>query len=416
MRLRFATPILAFALAALPGAASAQPGPLTNPLDVLKTPMIFYPAKGAPDACGPGCSEWIAAEGAFDTGAAARLRTFLSKQRNPNLPIYFHSPGGLADRSFSIGRMMRERGMTAGVSRTQPEACRRLDEKACNALKRSGRTLTADLNALATCNSACVYALIGATERRVPPGARLGVHSSRLIKLYSDGSAAVVHPAAGRNQARVREAQTRKYIVEMGIDVRLFDIVSKTPHESVHYLSRDEIAGLRIDPRAFQETGWMLVQSRRVSIRKLFIEARGPERKEYRIGLVDLSCAAPGRTGLTYVRGLASDEGSRAQALGLVVDGKEIPMTGIAAVSKLDFLDTGSSFDRWGRSDVRDFLERVTKVDNFAIAAGLPGRPLELASATRLSTAGLSSAIGTLREKCGIADLPASQPASTQRP
>ena len=146
--------------------------------------------------------------------------------------------------------------------------------------------------------------------------------------------------------------------------------MSKTPHESVHYLSRDEIAGLRIDPREFQETGWMLMQSRRVSIRKLFIEARGPERKEYRIGLVDLSCAAPGRTGLIYVRGLASDEASRAQALGLVVDGKEIPMTGIAAVSKLDFLDTGSSFDRWGRSDARDFLERVTKVDNFAIAAG----------------------------------------------
>ena len=91
-------------------------------------------------------------------------------------------------------------------------------------------------------------------------------------------------------------------------------------------------------------------------------------------------------------------------------------MIGIASVAKLDFLDTGSSFDRWGRSDAHDFLERVAKVDNFAIAAGLPGRPLELASATRLSTAGLSSAIGTLREKCGLAEQPASQPASTQRP
>jgi hypothetical protein len=242
------------------------------------------------------------------------------------------------------------------------------------------------------------------------------VHSSKLIKLYSDGRAAMVHPEAARSQVRVREAQTRKYIVEMGIDVRLFDIVSKTPHESVHYLSRDEIAGFRIDPREFQETGWMLMQSRRVSVRKLFIEARGPERRDYRVGIVDLSCAAPGRTGLIYVRGLASDEAGRAQTLGLVVDGKEIPMTGIASVGKLDFLDTGSSFDRWGRSDARDFLERVTKVDNFAIAAGLPGQPLELASATRLSTAGLSGAIGTLREKCGIADQPVSQPASTQRP
>src|SRR5262245_56691405 len=299
MRLRLKVPALALALAALSGGvALAQVGPLANPLDVLKTPMIFYVAKGAPDACGRGCSEWIAAEGAFDTGAAARLRTFLSKHRDANGPIYFHSPGGLADRAFSIGRMMRQRGMTAGVSRTRPEACRTLNEKACNALKRSGQTLTAELNALATCNSACVYALIGATERRVPPGARLGVHSSKLIKLYSDGRAALVQPETVRSQARVREAQTRKYISEMGIDVRLFDIVSRTPHESVHYLSRDEIAGFRIDPREFQETGWMLVQARRISVRKLFLEARGPERKEYRVGVVDLSCVAPGRTGL----------------------------------------------------------------------------------------------------------------------
>ena len=412
MRLPLAAPILALVVAALSGgAARAQPCPLANPLDVLKTPMTFYLAKGSPDACGPGCSEWIAAEGAFDTGAAIRLRAFLSRQRNANRPIYFHSPGGLADRAFSIGRMLRERGMTAGVSRTQPEACRKLDEKACTALKRSGQVLAAELSALAACNSACVYALIGAKERRVPPGARLGVHSSKLIKLYSDGRVVVMQPGTARSQAQAREVQTRKYIAEMGIDVQLFDIALKTPHENVHYLSRDEIARLRIDPREFQETGWMLVQSRQVSVRKLFIEARGPERKEYRVGIVDLSCAAPGRTGLIYVRGLASDEAGRAQALGLVIDGKEIPMIGIASVSKLDFLDTGSSFDRWGRSDARDFLERVTKVENFAIAAGAPGRPLEIASATRLSTAGLHSAIGTLREKCGIAD----QPASTQR-
>jgi hypothetical protein len=408
MLLRFAASVLALALTALPGGAAwAQPRPVANPLDVLKTPMVFYVAKGAPDVCGPGCSEWIAAEGAFDTGAAVRLRAFLSRQRNGRLPIYFHSPGGLADRAFTIGRMMRERGMTAGVSRTRPDACRKLDDKACNALKRSGQPLNAELNALGTCNSACVYALIGAKERLVPPGARLGVHSSKLIKLYSDGRVSVVNAGAARSQVHMREVQTRKYIVDMGIDARLFDIAVKTPHESVHYLSRDEVAGFRIDTRQFQETGWMLVQTRQVSVRKLFIEAKGPERKEYRIGIVDLSCAAPGRPGLVYVRGLASDEAGRAQTVGFVVDGKEIPMTGIASIAKLDFLDTGSSFDRWGRADARDFLDRVAKVDNFAIAAGTPGQPLELASATKLSTAGLSSAIGTLREKCGIAERPA---------
>jgi hypothetical protein len=414
MRLHFKALLLALASAVLPGgAAFAQPGPVpTSVLEILKTPMIFYVAKGSPDACGPGCSEWIAAEGAFDTGSAARLRAFLARQRNTRMPIYFHSPGGLADRAFGIGRMLRERGMTAGVSRTMPEACRTLDEKACNRLKRSGQTLSAELSALAVCNSACVYAMIGAKERQVPPGARLGVHSSRLIKIYSDGRVAVMQPGTSRTQIQARDALTRKYIGDMGIDVRLLDIASKIPHESVYYLSRDEIASLRIDRRQFHETGWRVVHAKQLSVRKLFIEARGPERNEFRVGIVDLSCAPPGRTGLIYIRGLASNEGGRAQAMGLVVDGKEMPMTGLASAGKLDFVDTGSTFDRWGRVDARDFLEQVAKADNFAIAAGSPGRPLEIATATKLSTAGLSSAIGTLREKCGAAD----QPAGVQRP
>jgi hypothetical protein len=414
MRLHFKALLLALASAVLPGgAAFAQPGPVpTSVLEILKTPMIFYVAKGKPDACGPGCSEWIAAEGAFDTGAATRLRAFLARQRNTKMPIYFHSPGGLADRAFGIGRLLRERGMTAGVSRTVPDACAKLDEKACNKLKRSGQALTAELSALAVCNSACVYAMIGAKERQVPPGARLGVHSSRLIKLYSDGRVVVMQPGTAKTQTQARDVQTRKYIGEMGIDVRLLDIASKIPHESVYYLSRDEIARLRIDPREFHETGWMVVQAKQVSVRKLFIEAKGPERNEFRVGIVDLSCATPGRTGLIYIRGLASNEGGRAQTVGLVVDGKEMPMTGLSAIGRLDFVDTGGTFDRWGRIDARDFLEQVVKADNFAIAAGLPGRSLETATLTKLSTAGLSSAIGTLREKCGAAD----QPASVQRP
>ena len=31
--------------------------------------MVFYVAKGEPGACGPGCQEWIAAEGFIDPNA-----------------------------------------------------------------------------------------------------------------------------------------------------------------------------------------------------------------------------------------------------------------------------------------------------------------------------------------------------------
>src|SRR5262245_26531589 len=41
--------------------------------------LLIYLAKGEANACGEGCSEWIAAEGRFDNGAAARMQAFLQR-------------------------------------------------------------------------------------------------------------------------------------------------------------------------------------------------------------------------------------------------------------------------------------------------------------------------------------------------
>ena len=383
------------------GQAKAPAPPASDSVELLKKPMILYVARGESDACGPGCNEWIAAEGAFDTGSARRLRAFISRPRNAKLPIYFHSPGGLADRAFNIGRLLRERGMTAGVSRTLPEACSKLDDKACDALKRSGQVLTAELSPMAGCNSACVFALIGSKVREVPPGARLGVHSSKLVKLFSDGRIVAVKPGDAKIPMSQRDASTRKYISEMGINVQLFEIAAKIPHESAHYLSRDEIANLGIDAREFQETGWMVASSKTVSVLKLFVEAKGPEHKEFRLGVIRLSCSLAGRTDLVYLRGLASNENGRGQAVGLIVGGKEFPLIGVPSATTLDALDTGSSFDRWGTFHADGFLKQAAEGGSLAIAVGTAGRPLQSATATPLSTAGLSRAIATLREKCG---------------
>lgn len=395
---------LAFIVTVLPrGIALGKDAPPASiAVDLLKKPMFFYVAKGGPNACGPGCNEWIAAEGIFDLAVAARLRAFLSKQHNRNLPIYFYSPGGLADHAFSVGRILRERGMTAGVSRTLPDACKTLDEKACGALKRSGQTLKAELNAVSSCNSACVYALVGAKERRVPPGARLGVHSGKLLLMKIDphGRIISVQSSAAKSRMDAFDARTRKYIAEMGVDTKLYDIASSVPHESGRYLSRDEIAALKIDPRAFQETGWMVVQSPRTSIRKLFLEAKGPEHKEHRVSLLDFSCGGSRGIQLVYIRGLSSDEGSGAEISGFVVDGKEVLLLRLRpAAFKMDVVDTGSSFDRWDRFETIEFLESVAKQESLEIGAGRSGRRLA-AMSVKLSTAGLSDAVEALRKTC----------------
>src|SRR5438046_2564299 len=82
--------------------------------------MIFAVARGGADACGPGCSEWIAAEGTFDEEVEKRFRTFLETLKGRKLPIYFNSIGGVMGKSRMIGRMLRERKMTASVGATIP--------------------------------------------------------------------------------------------------------------------------------------------------------------------------------------------------------------------------------------------------------------------------------------------------------
>jgi hypothetical protein len=76
------------------GEAAAQLLPRTPSTPWVKNSMVFYPMRGAPDACGPGCSEWIAAEGDFDPFSIGRLLALLSRLNGRKPPIFFDSPGG----------------------------------------------------------------------------------------------------------------------------------------------------------------------------------------------------------------------------------------------------------------------------------------------------------------------------------
>src|SRR5262249_19347172 len=109
---------------------------------INRSPLVFYLAKGEPGACGEGCSEWIAADGYFDRGAAQRLRPFLARIPGQVPPIFFQSHGGIQTTALTIGRLMRKRGMTAGVARTIPAGCAGAtgeQEKTCQNLKASGQ-------------------------------------------------------------------------------------------------------------------------------------------------------------------------------------------------------------------------------------------------------------------------------------
>src|SRR6266481_6512720 len=115
----------AAALCCLPAvsiAASDDPKELERVLaKVRNEPMIFVVATGEPNACGRGCTEWIAGQGRFEEGAAQRFREFLAVSAKRDLPIFFNSDGGLLREAVQIGSILRENRLTAGVARTVAE-------------------------------------------------------------------------------------------------------------------------------------------------------------------------------------------------------------------------------------------------------------------------------------------------------
>src|SRR5258705_7506649 len=158
-------------------AQKAEDGP-----PVHDRPLQVYLAKGQANACGEGCSEWIAVEGRFDRDAAGRVSAFLRRHAARKLPVYFDSPGGSGTAAIAIGRQLRKLGVTTGAGKTIPKGCAAASDRsnACGAAKRTAQAVAAEWRADANCSSACVWALIGGKVRDVAPTARLGVHSGKL--------------------------------------------------------------------------------------------------------------------------------------------------------------------------------------------------------------------------------------------
>src|SRR5215510_4338899 len=160
---------MAFTLGS-PG-APAQPNP---------EPMIFFVAKGERNACGPGCSEWIAAEGMFEgPQVEQRFRDLLATLKGRNLPIVFNSLGGIIGEALVLGRILRERRMAGSVGESYPEGCkaRIAADESCRRIMEGNRELKAQLRtAGAVCSSACVTK----AEEHPAPAVRSCAFNSRL--------------------------------------------------------------------------------------------------------------------------------------------------------------------------------------------------------------------------------------------
>ena len=422
--------LIILAAATFAGAAHAQtPTPATNPAPppakeskpAPPPPIVFFVAKGEAHACGPGCSEWIAADGAFDAGAPARLRALLAKTAKRKLPIYFHSPGGSVPAAMDVGRIMRVQKIKAGVGRTIPQGCdpKQRREKACDAIMRSRRELAAELRTRATCLSACVYALIGAAEREVAPDVGLGVHSvsvTRTFRLMTrDGRVLFANSkklAGNASEVHDTHARLARYASEMGIGSALIDAAAATPFETIRLLTRDEIARFGIDRREFLESPWMMeeMKSGEQLVGKIVVAAKAGEPKQYRTTNLMLLC---GRSGFITV-GLSRDPDpwDKPAAVAVAWPGTEIKLTparapppvapGVAAkgmpVASTPVIATK---EMWVALTPKAALENAAFGDTIELVE-TPARTAVDAAPRRttLSAAGLASLVGALVPRC----------------
>jgi Tfp pilus assembly protein PilF len=364
--------------------------------------MVFYVARGEPDACGPGCSEWIAASGRFDTGSTERLRALLRRLSGRKLPIYFHSPGGFTQSGMELGRLLRARGMTAGVGRTVPDACRSVAEDACREITRSGQILTARLfSDSAYCHSACGFALIGAQVRLVPPAAQLGVHVSKAVS--SDGRIKKVSQLTPAEQARNSKvhASVRGYIREMGIDGALFDMFVNVPSEHLRYLNREELAQFGIDRRKFLESRWELLQSQPATIVKLVVEVDERSGKEFRKTLVRLVCGGAGRILVGYIRSVSSLEIDTAPTVRLTAGSNTVEVQNARYYTTISQLALARYVEGQAKFTPIDFFSAVTSEPKIQIIGADPSIAVQEPSPTlSLSVAGLLESLAQLQRSC----------------
>jgi hypothetical protein len=327
-------------------------------------PLVLYVANGSENACGRGCGEWIAAEGAFDPDSSARFRNFLTRLGRTNLPVFFDSPGGLQNQAKEIGRIMRERGMSAGVARTLPETCAGGDRNSCLAAKKSGKKLRADWTGSgAKCNSACVYAFVGARERQVPSGSSIGVHSpkpicissNRAITDFKEGKCAVPP-----EQSRIL---AQRFMKEMGIDLRLVETIYKIPYSEIHFLSRQEIETYKIESvhevkrsltaltnavpaesKHSKESSWKLRPGTRSTIVKImeFKTAEGTISRS----AVEAGCHYSNRAVIGYFRPAPPGGASTNGKIAALVNGQRFEFSEKGSISRFEFIDPKTWFDR----------------------------------------------------------------------
>lgn len=199
-------------------------------------PMTFEVVPvGDPARCGSECIRVIAARGEIVSDTPERflelVRRHGARDKRMRAVIFVESPGGLVVSSMRLGLLFRQLGAAAVVGRVNPAG-------------------GPDQFHSATCASACVYALMGAKKRVVPPQSRIVLH--RMFAYERFGGAA--DEAVGLRKTysnRSLEAQLTRYARTMGVSSEVIRAAESIQPESIRLVSQAELRRWKLAVPAF---------------------------------------------------------------------------------------------------------------------------------------------------------------------
>jgi hypothetical protein len=186
--------------------------------------MTFRSVNLDSNDCGVDCPQVIVADGVIEAGTPQAFVDF-AKQAPPSrrLRIFMNSPGGNVAASMELGedfRRLRAAVEVAGFASVG---------------SRSGPVP-------GQCLSACVYALMGATQRVAPPWSHIGLHRMSLGAPDESG---------GGLADRRMVATLAGYAVRMGVSPALVWRAESLTPGTLHILSSAEIARWRLASTRF---------------------------------------------------------------------------------------------------------------------------------------------------------------------
>jgi hypothetical protein len=199
-------------------------------------PMTFETVSvGNPAQCGNNCVRVIVARGEIVSNTPEQFLEFVrrvgARDKRMRAVIFVESPGGLVVSSMRLGVLFRKLGAAAVVGRVNP----------------SGGP---NQFYSATCASACVYALMGAKKRVVPPQSRIVLH-----RMYAFERAGGSGDEPARLQKtfsnRSLEQQLSSYARMMGVSPEVIRTAESIQPDAIKVLSQAELRRWRLSVPAF---------------------------------------------------------------------------------------------------------------------------------------------------------------------